>query len=290
MRALSIICMCILGGSVCAHGVDNWRLIHEDDMTGDWREHWLNDAEGTLATSDHGMRFRTDDGHDVVWFLPIVTGDVRIECDITNNGTSGNAQILFIHARGIGGDYPEDILTWRNRRNPADYVWYKSRMHNLGISMDNPQNEVRFRHNAGFSLIKTYANADILDAGVRYHIVAQKTGRDILFEVGDERDGTKKTFTARCNSSPPLESGRIGFRQMGGRDVTYRNFAVYSRESVPVRGSGLQLRPKRMARAVGIVCPGANAHVGPRVTFSLSGAHLPSAAAAGLHIAVGGRR
>jgi hypothetical protein len=204
--------------------------VYSDSCTGNWRDNWLNDAGGTLRNSADGMRFVNPERHDVVWFKHAIEGDVRIKCEICNNGDSKNAHILFIQATGIGGDYPENILEWQSKRSAANYDLYRYKMNNVGLSMDNPQNQIRFRHNAGFLLLKTYAEANLFGKGMHYHIAAQKVGKTVSFEVSHQESGEHKTYAATLENKPLINTGHIGFRQMIGRDVTYKNFKVYTRD------------------------------------------------------------
>ncbi len=210
----------------------DWKLAYSDPCTGDWRENWSLDGDSSVVTGSEGMTFYADKGHhDVLWFRPVIEGDIRVEYDYLNFPTRGGTTILFIEASGKdGGQYPEDILQWSEARSSGRYSLYKGEMNYVSVSYSNPQNEVRLRQCPGFQVIARHENANMFQPGQLHHIVAEKVGRQMRFTVTNRHSGVRKSFEATLAEQPAIAPGRIGLRNMNNRKVRYSDFKLYVRK------------------------------------------------------------
>ncbi len=203
-----------------------WVVAHEDPMTGDWKKNWKQDAESTISTSSEGMTIKAEKGHDVIWFKPVIEGDLRIEYDYLGLGGNINTILLLVQASGKGGEFKEDIFEWADQRNPASYKKYRASMHYISCSYANKQDEVRIRQQPDTGYLGQFEADGMLQPGDQHHIVFERIGINIRFIVKNTKTGKEKIYKAKANPENMVPKGRIGFRHMGMRSARYSNFKV----------------------------------------------------------------
>jgi hypothetical protein len=214
---------------------DDWELIYENATGQGWSELWVQDGPSTVRAEQGGLLFHADARqHDVLWFRPVIEGDLRIEYDFLPYESPGGTAILFIQATGDGqGVYEEDILAWRQERSGGEYALYKDHMNYASVSYTNPQDEVRFRQGPGFDLLERYEGAqEIFERGSMHGIVTTKVGRQVTFQVSNHNAGKSRTYRASLSRRPAVTTGRIGLRLMNGRKARFSDFNVYMRSSL----------------------------------------------------------
>ena len=149
--------------------------------------------------------------------------------------------ILYIQATGLGtDDSPTDIfLSTKQREVP----WMKSYFLNMNAlhisySTTGPKraNYVAARRYPatdqqsfmqGTMLQPVYEDVHLFEPGETYHITATKEGGRLTFTA--ERDGKSNTFEWDTSTFPPVNEGRIGFRQMWARSSRYQNIRVFKK-------------------------------------------------------------
>jgi hypothetical protein len=207
-----------------------WKLAHSDPMTGDWKKHWRQDAEATITTGEDGMTIAAEKGHDVIWFKPVIAGDIRIEYNYVGLGRNINTILLLVQATGIGGQRDEDIFAWADQRNPASYRLYRANMHYVSASYANRQDEIRIRQQPETGYLTQAEAGGLFAPGEEHHVVFQRVGADVRFTATNKKTGATKTFTGKADLEKLVPKGRIGIRHMGYRKGRYSNFKVYTRE------------------------------------------------------------
>lgn len=227
---------------------NKWNVSFEDVGTsGCWEDSWFLDGKkASVKYTNGGILFKAGNiindhaSHAVMWTREIFSGDVKIEYDFTRKDTLSQdaTVIIYIHAEGIG--YPpftKDIYKWREVRViPFMYIYYWG-MNTIHVSYSTSPigkgNYIRARRypvRAGSISFEqtevppTYSGEGLFKPDVSYHLTFTKTGNHLTFEI--KGDGKAKTFEWESDSFSSIQSGRVGFRQMWGRNSLYKNIKI----------------------------------------------------------------
>lgn len=225
-----------------------WESVLTDSCTGDWQKNWFLDGliakvktspKGMTVTS--GKKAFSDADHCVLWTKKSFTGDVKIEYDFTrlDKATRG-VNIIYIEATGSGkGPYVKDIAKWAKLREVPAMRNYFNHMnaYHISYAVEMPGSRYirarRYMPEAnglkGTDLVPDYGRTDFFKTGITYHITVIKRGQELFMQVSD---GNRKDLYYWDNKKfPPIESGRIGLRQMWTKESRYKNFKI----SVPAK-------------------------------------------------------
>lgn len=229
---------------------NQWDLVFEDDCTSDWTKRWtLDGLIATVENSKDGMHFRAgpeyknDAHHAVLWTKESFSGDVKIEYDYTKTDNEVRCvNILYIQATGDEeGVYQKDISKWKNLREIPSMKIYFENMNAFHISYSAFGNKgdglhyVRARRypkpdDKPFNSIvvkPSYDMQGLFETGKTYHITAMKTTEKLSFKM--EHEDQVEYFEWDISNIAPIESGRIGLRQMYTRSSIYKNFKIYKK-------------------------------------------------------------
>jgi hypothetical protein len=226
----------------------NWKTVFEDPCTGDWTERWFLDGEiAAVRNGPEGMqltagpRFGEDTHHMVLWTRESFCGDLKIEYDYTRlDFETRCVNILYLGATGSGTPpYSTDIADWSElRRKPAMKLYfnhmnlYHVSYAAFGNSNDDGSDEyIRARRYApegtglkGTDLEPDYFQTGLWAPGVPHHVTVIKRGREISMRI--ENPEQVKFCHWKDPADKPIESGRIGLRQMFTRSARYANFRI----------------------------------------------------------------
>jgi hypothetical protein len=75
------------------------------------------------------------------------------------------------------------------------------------------------------ALSPEYENSGLFETGVKHHITVIKRGTKLYMQVSNPSQ--TRLFWFDASNFPPIESGRIGLRQMWTRASRYANFKIY---------------------------------------------------------------
>ncbi len=232
--------------SMAGAGAQRWKEVFRDSGEADWTQKWFLDGDkATVNNTPAGLVFRSgpvgDDnaGHAVLWTVESFQGDLRVEYDFErlDHATDHTAVcILYLQATGVGTvPYSKDIADWRElRRRPAMNLYF-NHMNCYHISYacsgGRDRNYVRARRypakgnfDATTRIPPSYENVEAFKPGETWHMVAEKIGVKLSFTAtkGEQRH----TWTWDAAGYPPVTAGRIGLRQMHGRESRYTNFTI----------------------------------------------------------------
>lgn len=233
-----------------ANKPSNWKLVFEDEGTGDYKDKWYLDGEiAKVENSADGMHlqagpeFRNDAHHMVLWTKETFAGDVKIEFDYTRTDNETKCvNILYIQATGKEeGEYKQDIFEWNNLRKVPSMSTYFKNMNLLHISYaafpndEKTQDYVRVRHypvrpDRTFNELEvkpTFFDTGMFKTGVKYHFTVIKADKKLYFEI--RGDNKTKLYAWDISHLPELKPGRIGIRHMYTRSALYKNFKVYTK-------------------------------------------------------------
>ncbi len=228
-----------------------WQRVFSDPGTRNWELYWtLDGADASVRNTPQGLVLKAGsdpkakDNHAVLWTRASFDGDVRIEYDFTrlDDSQTNSVNIIYIQAQGYGKEpYVADISKWADlRTKPAMGVYYNHMdTYHLSYSTagdpgaEESRRYIRGRRYMpelgkglkGTELTPEYLDVDLFQTGVKYHITIIKSGNQLHMRVcGSGRD---ETFNFDGSAFPPIESGRIGLRQMHTRTSCYANFQVF---------------------------------------------------------------
>jgi hypothetical protein len=225
---------------------EDWKTVLTDTGSKDWTQQWFLDGKlAAVRNTPDGMVLKSgpiaagDAGHAVLWSKAAFTCDLRIEYDFTrldNSRDHTSVCILYFDAAGLGTpEFPADIFTWRDRREVPTMSLYFKNMNAYHISYactggeDNDYIRARRYPTKGKfqkdTLIEpSYGNVHLFATDETWHMVIEKIGQNLTMTSTHGKD----THTWKWDSStyPPLNEGRIGFRQMRGRESRYANIRV----------------------------------------------------------------
>jgi hypothetical protein len=227
----------------------DWRPAFTDNPLEIWTEAWFLDGDqASVKRTDKGFILKSgpinaqDAGHSVLWTKQSFAGDVRIEYDFTRLDSAlkhVSVCILYIQATGVGnGKFTRDILEWRALRAVPKMNLYFENMTCYHISYactgGKDFNYVRARrYPSKGAFDKTtrvdpsYDNVDLFKPGETWHMAFEKIGKQLSLTAscGEE----KFTWTWMANEHDVVMEGRMGLRQMRGRESRYENFKVLTR-------------------------------------------------------------
>jgi hypothetical protein len=232
--------------------------LFEDPMTASWEQNWFVDGENAvLEHTGDGLRFHTpssgvsredkntyrdkfDAQHAVLWTRQEFEGDLRITYEWQPIHTDW-ANLIYLQAQGIGtGPYEKDIHTWRDLRRVSSMDLYFNTMTLLSLSLRGeirckryPWNDIDRDLSYEDTLVEPMADHPGLPDGHTYQMLIEKRYTSCRLVITDTGSGsTIIDFTWDLSHPSPerktpfFSKGRIGFRQMGGNDVIFRNLTV----------------------------------------------------------------
>ena len=240
----------IAGPSV--RGADRWKRVFEDSCRQDWTANWFldglkssvrNTPEGMVLTS--GVVTDGDAAHAVLWTKADFRGEIRVEYDFTrlDSVTAHPAVcILYLQATGTGeGPYEKDLFSWAKLREVPKMSLYYNNLNCYHVSYactgGKDYNYVRARRypahgsfDADTRMLPSYDNVDLFKPGETWHLRFEKVGAQLTFTA--VRVGTDDSHTWTWNTAgfPPISDGRVGLRQMLGRQSRFANFQVFLKE------------------------------------------------------------
>jgi hypothetical protein len=225
-----------------------WETVFEDPCTDDWARRWFLDGEvaavrngaaGMQLTA--GPQFGNDAHHMVLWTRESFAGDLRIEYDYTRLDFECRCvNILYIQATGSGADpWKTDIAEWSElRREPAMKLYFDHMsLYHVSYAAFGNRNEdpaadyIRARRYApegsglaGTDLEPDYFRTGLWAPGVPHRIVVIKRGRELSMRVESHE---RVTYCHWADpGEAPIESGRVGLRQMYTRSARYANVRI----------------------------------------------------------------
>lgn len=223
-----------------------WQVAFADDPATPWEKLWFLDGEKeTVERTPRGFVLRSgpvdagDAGHAVLWTHPSFSGDVRIEYDFTRLDSAlehTSVCILYIQAQGTGKDkFDADIFTWRDRRTVPKMSLYFQNMICYHVSYactgGKDFNYVRARRypskgdfDKTTRVDPSYDNVDLFKPGETWKMVFEKVGKHLTFTA--TRGDQTHTWTWHAKDHDAVTEGRMGLRQMRGRESRYENFKV----------------------------------------------------------------
>ena len=230
-----------------------WKEAMSDNGSGNWTKQWFLDGEkASVSNSTEGMHFSagatlaSDADHSVLWTKKSFKGDVKIEFDfIRKDSLYRFVNIIFIQAEGSGKDgYDKDISKWNNKRKVPAMKTYFNNMNTYHISYSAYENNPdvrntdyirarRYMPDAGKGLEDTdlapeYLYPMLFEPDVEYKITVIKRGTELMLKTTEKLSGTERYFFFSADDFPPITSGRIGLRQMSGREAMYSNIKVWT--------------------------------------------------------------
>lgn len=227
---------------------NNWNLSFEDEGTvGCWEDKWFLDGKmASVKYSTEGLLFNAGKVindhacHGVLWTKKIFSGDLKIEYDFTCKDTINKdaVVILYILAEGIGYEpFDKDIYKWEQLRSTPYMYLYWWGMNAIHVSyatrangMDNYIRARKYPVRSGSVTFKqtevlpSFDGEDLFKPNVMYHLTFIKVGNQLTFEV--KGDGKDKIFKWKDKRFTSIKSGRVGFRQMWGRNSLYKNIKI----------------------------------------------------------------
>ena len=239
-------------GMVQASSKPTWKLVFEDAGTKDWRANWFLDGlKATVKNTAKGMEYASGPiaegpakhaSNAVLWTRRSFGGDLRVEYDFTRLDTATDHTsvcILYMHATGTGQKpYVRDIFEWRELRSIPTMSKYFNNMNLYHFSYactgGNDRNYIRARRypskgdfDKTTRIKPSYENVDLFKPGETWHLVFEKVGVNLTFTATQGQ--ATHTWTWDASAFPPLTEGRLGLRQMQGRNSRYANFKVFER-------------------------------------------------------------
>lgn len=222
---------------------ESWTLRLEDSGTDGWKSRWFLDGDTAILTNTpHGMELASgaeslgDAGHCVLWTKESFRGDLRVEYDFTRlDSSEKGVDIIYLQATGSGKPpYAEDILEWAGLRKSPSMKLYFDHMHTYSVSyaVGMPGSEyVRLRRYQpeakgleGTEVPPAFGRTDLFGKGTLHRMTFIKHGQEIFLRVrADQREGF---YYWKNDHLPPVESGRVGLRQMAGKHGLYGNVRI----------------------------------------------------------------
>ena len=222
---------------------ESWTLRLVDPGSGDWKSRWFLDGEAsTLTNTPGGMELISgaeslgDAGHCVLWTKESFRRDLRVEYDFTRlDSSEQGVDIIYLQATGSGkAPYTEDILDWAGLRKVPSMKLYFDHMNTYSVSyaVGMPGSEYirlrRYQPEAkgleGTEVPPAFGRTDLFGQGLLHRMTFIKHGQEIFLRV---KAGDREGFYHWKNDHlPPLDSGRVGLRQMAGKKGLYGNFRI----------------------------------------------------------------
>lgn len=228
-----------------------WKIRFSDKGTAGWNKKWFVDGEKAFVCNTRdGIRFdagtepASDADHSVLWTKKSFTGDVKIEYDFTRiDSLDRFVNIIYIQAEGSGETgYDKDIMKWNDKRRIPAMKEYFNHMNTIHISYAAYENDpvgpnddyIRARRYMpewkrgleGTELSPEYLDPMVFEPGITYHMTFIKRAGEIIMKVTWGDQGRYYYFSAE--NFPTVVSGRIGFRQMSGRQSVYSNIRIFT--------------------------------------------------------------
>jgi hypothetical protein len=199
-----------------------------------------NTPEGMIFTA--GPVQGDNSCHAVLWSKQSFAGDMKVEFDFTRLDTVNRyVNILYFHAQGIGGNCPEDIHSWSDKRSIPFMKTYFQKMNLLHISYaafgnnnDDDDNYLRVRRypvtkERTFKQIEvepTIEKTGFFQAGILHKMCFVKTKDKLALRIKTEDSALYHVWDT-TEVAPP-ESGSLGIRHMWTKCSRYKDVKIYS--------------------------------------------------------------
>lgn len=227
----------------------NWKVKFHDDGKSRWEKKWFLDGDkATVVNTEEGIEFHagpdlaSDADHSVLWTKDSFDGDIKIEYEFTRlDDLDRFVNIIYIQAEGSGEPgYDRDIYKWRDKRAVPAMSKYFNHMNTLHISYAAYENDPDVRNTdyirgrrympdnkkglRDTELTPEYLFPLLFKPMETYRMTFIKRGTEIIMKVSG--DGNDRYFYFSAEDYPPIESGRVGLRQMSGRKSVYSNVKI----------------------------------------------------------------
>ena len=217
----------------------------------DWRDYWnLDGKRANIQNGSDGMVFAAGPTamdhacHAVLWTKESYSGNLKVKFGMTRLDTVNRyVNILYLHAQGIGGEYPSDIHKWSEKREIPYMKTYFEKMNLLhtsfaafGSENDKDDNYIRVRKypvtpEKSFDQIEvepTLQNTPFFAPGIRHQLFFVKTIDRLALSIESEV-GVMYHLWDTTHVAPPT-SGPVGIRHMFAKCSKYHDFKIYSEE------------------------------------------------------------
>lgn len=225
----------------------NWTLVQSDKSATSWSDNWTLDglnsqaiykAPATIELLSGEPKF-VDANHCVLWTKKEFDKDIKISFDYTKlDNENHSVCILYLLAQGEGSEiYPQDITKWEAlRQEPAMNLYFQHmNLYHISFSAfdlkDKNIKYIRARQYGagqlleGTDILPDYNPKDMFKKDITIHIDAIKKDNYLFFKA------TSPTASILCHwkldYTRLLNKGRIGIRQMAGRQGRFSNIEVF---------------------------------------------------------------
>ncbi len=225
----------VFNQSLCTTQADAWKtLFFLDGLNGK-----VTDTQYELSfEAGHGGFFHAD--HSVLWTKQTFKDGLKISYDYRRDDsiTKDEVCILYLLAEGIGqSPFKQDIERWSElRRIPYMYIYFWGmRLAHISYSTGSAEGSPYIRCRtypmetnktvwSKLVIASSYDDPGFFKPHKWYHIEVYKNRKQLSFHVTGE--GLDKTFSWENKRLGQIKSGRIGFRQMQGRNSSYKNLCI----------------------------------------------------------------
>jgi len=239
-KILFLLAITLLAGLASLKGqVDLFRkgqLLYENPMSSKADlSAWMMEGAGVVEFRENWMEMYSpgEKSHHVFWCPMEFPASFLAEWEAQNLETDAGLCIIFFAAKGKNG---EDIFDPTFPKRDGTFNQYtKSKYFNCyhvsyyANGRDNPGREIsHLRKNSGFELVQEKEPGIPVKSTAVHRLKLVKDGARIVMWVDDRKiidwldDGKK--------FGPPLQEGKIAFRQMEWTHFRYRNFKVWKLE------------------------------------------------------------
>ena len=230
----------------------NWKKAYAEKEGQKSEKNWYIDGEkgsmkkdGNKIILEAGPDIESEDDHIVMWSKKSFKGDIMIDYEFTKlDSLERFVNIIYIQATGNNAlESPKDISKWKEKRKTPLMSHYYNNMNLTHLSYAAFENKPdirnteyirarRYMPDAGNGLKGTefpeeYLCPLLFETGIKHKLTIIKQDGNILFRVKTENRTAYYKFTG--DSLPDYEEGAIGFRQMHGRNSSYENIVVYTK-------------------------------------------------------------
>ena len=229
----------------------NWQEVLFDPLTSNWQDKWtLDGLKAKLTTSEEGLQFLSgpdstgSESHCVLWTKKTFEGDIRVDWEYTKiDDELRFAVMIYLLATGSDAEgYDKDISKWADKRQIPHMRTYFNHMNLIHISFAafepstanaTPDDAyIRARRYMpetsngldGTAYKPDYMKTGLFHMGVPHKITVIKKGGDLFMHV---RNAKKELLCHwKTDQFPPVNEGRIAFRQMRRRGGIFKNVRI----------------------------------------------------------------
>ena len=228
-----------------------WEVVFNHSLCTEQPNEWkqlffIDGLNGNITDTPEGLNFKTGNDsffhadHSVLWTKQLFKDGLRVSYDYRRDDTIDQDEvcILYLLAEGIGqSPFRKDIEKWTElRRIPYMYIYFWGmRLAHISYATRSVNGEPYIRCRtypmetsktvwSKLLIPPSYDDPGFFKPHKWYHIEVYKKEDKLTFHVKGER--MDKTFSWKDEKLNQIKSGRIGFRQMQGRNSSYRNLCI----------------------------------------------------------------